>query len=78
MPNEHAGKKFYVDIEGKEYEWDKETISTKEIRALSGIPADQQIIEEAPDGTERTLGESETITLKPGHRLGRSSKYKRG
>lgn len=78
MENEHSGKKFFVNIEGTEYEWDRETISTQEIRALGSIPSDQQIIEESPDGTERSLLEDEVISLKPGHRLGRGAKYKRG
>lgn len=76
--NEDGGKKFYVNIEGNEYPWDKETISVPEIRALAGIPSDQPIIEESPDGEERTLSEDETVTLKPGHRYGHAPKYKRG
>lgn len=76
--NEHSGKKFFVNIEGTEYPWDKETITTQEIRALGNLPADMPVIEEDPDGNERTLAEDETITLKPGHRLGRAAKYRRG
>lgn len=76
--NEHAGQKFFVNIEGTEYEWDKNTITTQEIRALGNLPSDLPVIEENPDGTERTLGENDTITLKPGHRYGRAPKYKRG
>ena len=72
------GKKFFVDIEGKEYSWDKGTISVPEIRQLGNIPSDQQIVEEAPDGTERTLAENEIVTIKPGHRHGRAPKYRRG
>ncbi len=75
---EQAGKKFFVNIEGTEYPWDKETISTKEIRDLGNLPAVLPVIEEQPDGTERTLAEDEVIELKPGHRLGRAPKYKRG
>lgn len=78
MVNEHAGQKFFVNIEGTEYPWDKETITTREIRTLGNLPADLPVIEEAPDGSERTLAEEELVTLKPGHRLGRAAKYKRG
>lgn len=76
--NEDAGKKFFVNIEGTEYPWDRETITVPEIRQLGSIPADQSIVQESPDGTERTLAEGESIELKPGHRLGRTAKYKRG
>lgn len=34
VADEHSGKKFFVNIEGTEYPWEKETISVAEIRAL--------------------------------------------
>jgi hypothetical protein len=76
--NEHSGQKYFVNIEGTEYPWDKATISTSEIRLLGNIPADQPIVQESPDGTERTLNENESVEIKPGHRLGRAPRYKRG
>ena len=78
MDNDDSGKKFFVNIEGKEYEWASSTITVAQIRQLGNIPADQQIIEEFPDGSEKTLSNSEAITLQPGHRYGRAPKYKRG
>ena len=72
------GKKYYVNIEGTEYEWGKETITTPEIRTLGKLPADLPVVEETPEGTERTLAENETVELKPGHRYGRAPKFKRG
>ncbi len=75
---EQAGKKFFVNIEGAEYAWDKDTITTSEIRTLGNLPADLPVIEEQPDGTERTLAENEVIDLKLGHRFGRAPKFKRG
>ena len=74
----NQGKKFYVNIEGTEYLWEQETIKTADIRMLGDLPADLPVIEEFPDGTERTLGEDETLELKPGHRYGRAPKFKRG
>jgi len=76
--NEHKGKKYFVNIEGTEYPWDKETITVAEIRALGNLPQNLPVVEEFPDGTERTLSEGETIELKPGHRFGRAPKFKRG
>ncbi len=75
---EEAGKKYFVNVEGTEYEWNKDTITTAEIRNLGTLPADQPVVEESADGTERTLAEDEVIYLKPGHRYGRAAKYKRG
>ena len=79
-PGEHdsQGPKYYVNIEGVEHEWHKADITVEEIRRLGNLPADLPVIEEQPDGTERTLRDDEVILLKPGHRYGRASKYKRG
>lgn len=76
--NGHGGKKYFVNIEGSEYPWDKDAISTAEIRSLGKLPQDLPIVEEFPDGTERTLQEGEIVQLKPGHRFGRAPKFKRG
>jgi len=72
------GPKYFVNIEGTEYSWDKDTITVQEIRTLGNLPADLPVLEETPEGTERTLPEDEVIHLQPGHRYGRASKYKRG
>lgn len=76
--NKQEGKKFFVNIEGTEYLWDKNTITIDEIRQLGNIPVDQQIVVENPDGTEQQLTDSTIIEIKPGHRFGRAPKYKRG
>jgi hypothetical protein len=73
-----GGKKFFVNIEGTEYPWDKETITVSEIRQLGSLPSNLPVIEEDTDGKETTLAENATVTLKPGHRHGRASRYKRG
>lgn len=72
------GQKFFVDIEGTEYAWHKETITVPEIRELGNLPRDLPVIEVMPDNTERTLREDEVITLKPGHRFGKRVRFKRG
>jgi hypothetical protein len=76
--SEQSGPKFYVNIEGSEHEWKSDSISVSQLRELGNIPTDQQIVEEAPDGSERTLAPNEIIQLKPGHRFGRAPRYKRG
>jgi hypothetical protein len=76
--DEGQGPNYFVNIEGTEPEWPKETITTAEIRQLGGLPPDLPVIEEQADGTERTLDEDETLQLKPGHRFGRAPKYRRG
>jgi hypothetical protein len=75
---EEKGKKFYPNIEGKEYAWDKETITVVEIKSLGNLPGEVPIVEEFPDGTEKTLAENDILLLRPGHRYGRAPKFKRG
>jgi len=75
---EKAGKKYYANIEGKEHPWDKETITVAEIRVLGNLPRGLAVVEEFPDGKEKTLTDDEIALLKPGHRYGRAPKFKRG
>ncbi len=72
------GSKYFVEIEGTEYEWPNDTITVPEIRQLGNLPQDTPVIEVDPDNNERTLAEGETVTLKPGHRYGKKVRYKRG
>ena len=75
---EGQGKKFYITIEGAEYPWNNTTITVRELRALAKLPAGFPVVEEFPDGTEKSLAPTDVITLKPGHRYGRAPKFKRG
>lgn len=77
MEKKH-GQKYYVTIEGTEYEWIENTITLQQIRELASIPADQTIVEDTVDGDEITLKEEDIIHLKPGHRYGVAPKYHRG
>ena len=73
------GPKYWVDIEGTEYPWDKDSITAAEIRTLAGFDPGQQIIEvDLDSNTEVTLKEGEPVALKPGHGFGKKVKFKRG
>ncbi|MFC1752253.1 multiubiquitin domain-containing protein [Thermoproteota archaeon] len=71
-------KKYFANIEGTEYPWDKETITVAEIRQLGKLPREHQVVEEFPGGKEKTLKERDTVILKSGHRYGRAPKFRRG
>jgi Multiubiquitin len=74
-----GGPTFEINIEGQVYEWNGRTITPADIRELGGLPADQAVIEiNFQDNTERTLGESEVVTVKPGHGFGKKIGFKRG
>ena len=75
---EHKGPKFFIDIEGTEYPWDKDTITTEEIAALGGWVPSLGVIEIAKHNNERTLQVGEVVELKPGHGFSKKIRWKRG
>lgn len=81
MPNEgHGqGRKYFIDVEGVEYEWDAGTISVPQLRALAGIPAGTEMLEVNLKTNEETpISEGAIVELKPGHGFGKKIKFKRG
>jgi len=72
------GPKHTIDIEGVGYPWHKDTITVPELRALGGIPDDQQIVEVFDDNSEQTLAEDAVIAVKPGKGFGKKVKFQRG
>ena len=79
QPTHEHGPKYFVNIEGTEEPWREESISVAEIRKLASWEATQQVVEvNLEDNTERTLGENETVTLKPGHGFAKKIRFQRG
>jgi hypothetical protein len=81
MSSEEKGKgpKYFINIEGKEIPWEKDTITTEEIISLGGWEPNMGAIEiNLKDNTERTLQSGEVVTIKPGHGYSKKVRYKRG
>ena len=77
--NEKKGPKYFVNIEGKEYPWDKNTITTEEIAELGGWDVSQGVLlVNLIDNTETTLQPGRVIELKPGMGFSKKHKFKRG
>ena len=72
------GHKYVLDIEGKEFPWDKDTITTEEIVGLGGWPVGQVVVEVDKDNNEVTLTSEQVIEIKPGQGFGKKHKWKRG
>jgi len=72
------GLKYLLNIEGEEYEWDQDTITTEQIAELGGWDVSSGVIEVDKDNNERTLAPGEIIEIKPGHGFGKKHKWKRG
>lgn len=65
-------------MDGQEFRTEEETLTGLEIMALAGVPREQGLILVLDDGTERSLGETETVDLKPGRRFKIAPRFKRG
>lgn len=72
------GGKFSICIEGKSYEWSKDTITASEIAQLGGWGNNEGVVEIEPDQTERTLSPDEIIHLKHGQKFCKHVRFKRG
>lgn len=72
------GPKYFVDIEGTEHPWPKNTITTEEIVTLGGWDPAQGVIQIDEHNNERTLAPGEVVELKPGHGFSKKIKWKRG
>lgn len=69
---------FFVSIEGKEYHWSKDTITTEEIAQTGGWPLEDGVKEIDSDNTEHDLRPGQVVHLKPGHGFAKKLRWKRG
>lgn len=72
------GPKYFLDIEGVQKPWDKDTITTEEIIALGGWDTSQGAILIDKDNNERTLQPGEIVEIKPGMGFSKKIRFKRG
>ncbi|RWI62448.1 MAG: hypothetical protein EOR30_33655 [Mesorhizobium sp.] len=72
------GPKSILNIEGEEFPWDEDTITTEQIAQLGGWDISQGVIEVDQHNIERTLAPGEVIEIKPGHGFGKKHRWKRG
>jgi hypothetical protein len=78
-PVSEQGPKYLVNLEGTVKSWDEPEITVPEIRALGGWDTSQPVVEvDLEHNTERTLAETDVVTLKPGHGFEKKIEFKRG
>jgi hypothetical protein len=78
LGNSPSGPKYILVIEGHDYPWDRDTITTEEIANLGGFQASDGVIEIDKDNNERTLAAGEVVELKPGHGFSKKVRWRRG
>jgi len=69
--------KYFINIEGIERKWPKDTITTEEIATLGGWAA-EGVIEIDSENVERTLAPNEVIHLRPGVGFAKKIRWQRG
>lgn len=73
------GPKYTINIEGQEFPWDKDSITTEEIINLGGWDATQgAIVIDLKTNEERTLSPGESVKIKPGMGFAKKIRFKRG
>ena len=75
---DRKGPKYFVNIEGTQHPWDRDTITTEEIADLGRWDPAIGVIEIDRDNNERTLQPGEVVELKPGHGFAKKIRFRRG
>lgn len=78
VERDRPNHKCQIDIEGRLFPWEKDTITTEELIALGGWPSSEGVLIINPDNTERTLAPGEVISLDCGVCFSRRRKFRRG
>lgn len=66
MSKQHGGMQKgrpEIMIDNQPYQWEKETITGAEIRALAGLPQNVQIFQEVPGSPDKLIEDATVIEL---------------
>jgi hypothetical protein len=72
------GPKYFIEVDGTEYELHQDEITGGALMDIAGIPREQGVLEILDDGTQRQVGVDEEIELKPGKRFKKRPRFRRG
>jgi len=77
-PPETGGPFYTVEVDGVEIRFDHTPVTGGEIMDSAGIPRSVGLVEILEDGTQRAVSADEEIELKPGRRMKKRPRFKRG
>jgi hypothetical protein len=77
-PNDTGGPFYAVEVDGIEVRFDHTPVTGGEIMDTAGIPHSVGLVEILEDGTQRAVSADEEIELKPGRRMKKRPRFKRG
>ncbi len=70
--------KYFVDIEGHNFPWAQDTITTEQIAQLGGWDLSEARVSIAKDNNERPLKPAEAVKLMPGQGFAKKVRFRRG
>jgi hypothetical protein len=74
-----GGPKFHINIEGQTFDWDEDTITAAQVRQLGGLPSSVPVeMIDLETNEQRTLTETEIVTVRPGLGFAKKIKFQRG
>jgi hypothetical protein len=71
-------KRYVVEVDGVEIEFDHEPVTGAEIMAKAGIPQEVGLLQILEDGTQKPVAPTDKFELKPGRRFKKRPRFKRG
>jgi len=73
------GPKFHLNIEGKIFDWNEDTITVPQIRTLGNLPTDIPVIQiDLEMNSQIQLAEDAVVELRPGLGFSKKIKWQRG
>lgn len=73
------GPKYVVNIEGTNFDWDAPSITPAQVRQLGGLPTGTPVeLIDLNSNEQRTLGEDESVELRPGLGFAKRVRFQRG
>ena len=74
----HHGPPYTFFVDDREFTVAEAELTGAQIMAVAGVSAEQGLLLVLEDGTQRAVAPTEVIELKPGHRLKKAPRFKRG
>jgi hypothetical protein len=76
--HEGDGPPFLFEVDGVTYDWPQPDITGAQIMETAGIPLSTGIVLIHDDGTQETIAPDRIVELRPGKRIKKRPRFKRG
>ena len=77
-PTQPKGPFYAVEVDGTEYDFDREPVTGGEIMDKAGVPRSVGLVQILDDNTQKAVTVDEEFDLKPGRQFKKRPRFKRG